>query len=131
MSACPGLAAQVKDIQAPKAHDHRNQPQVFTPLHERLSAWMSESNLEEGLGGPLEVLRWLARSLLVLGGRSIGHLYSYLDRHDSIMTGLVQATGDEVSSLLCCVVVSCASAGAVRCPAPVSSRSGALLGRSA
>lgn len=58
---------------------------------------MTENNVEEGLGGPLELLKWLSRCLLTIGGRSIGHLYSYLDRHDPIMLGLIQTTGDEVS----------------------------------
>ena len=45
----------------------------------------------------MELLKWLSRCLLTIGGRSIGHLYSYLDRHDPIMLGLIQTTGDEVS----------------------------------
>lgn len=117
----PADAAQVRQIQAPKSHDRGSQPQVFTPLHERLAAWMAESNLQEGLGGPLEVLKWLTRSLLLLGGRSIGHLYSYLDRHDSIMTSLVQTTGDEVSPALpCCrIMCFCGSFGSVCATAAV------------
>ena len=91
---------QVKQIQAPKNTDFRHQPQAHTPLHERLSAWLSEHSVEEGLGGPLELLRWLSRCLLTIGGRSIGHLYSYLDRHDPVMSGLIQSTGAEVSCAL-------------------------------
>lgn len=88
----------MKQIQAPKTNDYRHQPQPHTPLHERLSAWLTENNVEEGLGGPLQLLTWLIRCLLTLGGRSIGHLYSYLDRHDPIMVGLVQTTGTQVST---------------------------------
>lgn len=64
----------------------------------RLSAWLDESNVREGLGGDLQLLKWLSRSLLTIGGRSIGHLYSYLDRHEPIMNELMVSTGDQVSA---------------------------------
>ena len=51
------------------------------------------------MGGDLQLLKWLARCLLTIGGRSIGHLYSYLDRHEPIMNQLVTSTGDLVSHL--------------------------------
>ncbi len=93
---------QVKQIQAPKP-GHRGDALPRGPsLCERLSTWLQDSNIRERIGGDLVFLKWLSRCLLTIGGRSIGHLYSYLDRHEPIMNELTVSTGDQVSvSSLC------------------------------
>ncbi len=93
----PHLASQVKQIQASKPA-HRGDALPRGPsLSERLSAWLQDSNVRERIGGDLVLLKWLSRCLLTIGGRSIGHLYSYLDRHEPIMNELTVSTGDQVS----------------------------------
>ena len=101
MSPCSAyLCRQVKQIQAPKAANSRQPVHGGPPLHERLSAWLAESNARAGLNGDLPLLKWLIRALLTIGGRSIGHLYSYLDRHEPIVQQLVQATGEQVNAVV-------------------------------
>lgn len=94
------LFAQVKQIQAAKAGNSRQPVPGGPSLSARLSAWLEENNVKEGLGGELPLLKWLIRCLLTIGGRSIGHLYSYLDRHEPIMNELVQAAGDQGEDVL-------------------------------
>ncbi|DBA75017.1 TPA: Nuclear cap-binding protein subunit 1 [Trebouxia sp. C0004] len=94
------LFAQVKRIQAPKAA-HRGDALPQGPsLSERLSTWLQDSSVRERIGGDLVLLKWLSRCLLTIGGRSIGHLYSYLDRHEPIMNELTVSTGDQGEDLL-------------------------------
>ena len=88
---------QVKQIQAPKSSNGRDGAPRGPSLSDRLLEWLHGSNIKERIGGDLALLKWLARSLLIIGGRSIGHLYSYLDRHEPIMNDLIVLTGDEVS----------------------------------
>lgn len=79
----------------------RHDPSPQGPsLSDRLSVWLQENHVSETIGGDLPLLKWLSRCLLTIGGRSIGHLYSYLDRHEPIMNQLVTATGDQVSHLV-------------------------------
>ncbi|KAA6419508.1 MAG: hypothetical protein FRX49_10606, partial [Trebouxia sp. A1-2] len=93
-------ARPVKQIQAPKlAHRGDALPQGPS-LSERLSVWLRDSNVREQIGGDLVLLKWLSRCLLTIGGRSIGHLYSYLDRHEPIMNELTVSTGDQGEDLL-------------------------------
>ena len=88
---------QVKQIQAPKAANGRDAAPRGPSLSARLAAWLEENKVRERLGGDLQALKWLSRCLLTIGGRSIGHLYSYLDRHEPLMNDLLTATGDQVS----------------------------------
>ena len=101
------LASQVKQIQASKPA-HRGDALPRGPsLSERLSTWLQDNNVRERIGGDLVLLKWLSRCLLTIGGRSIGHLYSYLDRHEPIMNELTVSTGDQVSvskSMFACQV---------------------------
>lgn len=94
---CSPCDWQVRLIQAPKAVKRHDLSPPGPSLSDRLSTWLQENHVSETIGGDLQLLKWLARCLLTIGGRSIGHLYSYLDRHESIMNQLVTTTGDEVS----------------------------------
>lgn len=94
---------QVRLIQAPKAINRHDPTPRGPSLSDRLSAWLQENNVRTAIGGDLQLLKWLARCLLTIGGRSIGHLYSYLDRHEPIMNELVTTTGDQVSSKVWCI----------------------------
>ena len=96
----------MKQIQAAKAGNSRQPVPGGPSLSARLSTWLEENNVKEGLGGDLPLLKWLIRCLLTIGGRSIGHLYSYLDRHEPIMNKLVQATGDQVRKNVCSLAVA-------------------------
>lgn len=87
-------------IQAPKAVKRHDPSPQGPSLSDRLSTWLQENHVSKTIGGDLQLLKWLARCLLTIGGRSIGHLYSYLDRHEPIMNQLVTATGDQVSHLM-------------------------------
>ena len=88
----------MKQIQAHKSA-HRGDVGPGGPsLSARLSTWLQDNNVRERIGGDLALLKWLSRCLLTIGGRSIGHLYSYLDRHEPIMHELVGSTGDQVSA---------------------------------
>ena len=89
---------QVRLIQAPKAVNRHDPTPRGPSLSDRLSTWLQENDVSTAIGGDLQLLKWLARCLLTIGGRSIGHLYSYLDRHEPIMNGLVTTTGDQVST---------------------------------
>ena len=105
LSGC--LLLQVKLIQAPKSINRQAPAPSAPSLSDRLSAWLQESNASATLGGDLQLLKWLARCLLTIGGRSIGHLYSYLDRHEPIMNGLVAGTGDQVGHIRVHLQPSC------------------------
>ncbi|KAL3143241.1 hypothetical protein ABBQ38_002092 [Trebouxia sp. C0009 RCD-2024] len=94
------LYAQVRLIQAPR-NANRYDPTPHGPsLSDRLSTWLEENVVSAAIGGDLQLLKWLARCLLTIGGRSIGHLYSYLDRHEPIMNELVTNTGNQGEDLL-------------------------------
>ena len=66
------------------------------PAHEKLSAWLAESDVPAQLGGSVEVLRWLLRSVLVHAStHSVGRLDQVCSGFRELVHHLLEQAGRE------------------------------------
>ena len=66
------------------------------PAHKKLSAWLAESEVPAQLGGSVEVLRWLLRSVLVHAStHSVGRLDQVCSGFKELVLDLLEQAGRE------------------------------------
>lgn len=80
-----------------------------------MEAWIAENNLEEILGGKVNVLKMLARCLLVAGAKSYSHMIIALERYHNILSNLISETKYEGEEALLKVVVTVWNKNPQRC----------------